>query len=381
MVFTCLTFDLFNSKMSKQQKNIIYLALILAASTTAFIIFHFFHHAHHEKESEFLTTSPWRETVNINREFVSQVKASQHIEIRSLEKGYLQNIYVDEGQLVKKGQKMFQVSPMFAESEFNKARAEYQLAKIEYDNTAILQKENIVSANELALSKAKLDKAKAEMQLMENHFKFTTIKAPFDGIMDRFYVRLGSLVEEGELLTTLSDNSNMWVYFNVSESDYLDYMKQKKTDGEVLVKLVLANGELFPFVGKIDTIEADFNNEIGNVAFRASFVNPDSLLRHGETGTILLNQKYENVLLIPQKSTFEILDKKFVYVVNEKGEIESRQIEIENEIEHLFIVKSGLDEGDVILLEALGKVRVGQEIKTKKLDVKAVKEGLILEAS
>jgi membrane fusion protein (multidrug efflux system) len=216
------------------------------------------------------------------------------------------------------------------------------------------------------------------MELAQAHLKFSTVIAPFDGIMDRFQVRLGSLVDEGQLLTTISDNSNMWLYFNVSESDYLDYMQNKSTANEPNVELVLANGKLFSQTGKIDTIEADFNNEVGNVAFRATFPNPDRLLRHGETGTVLLTKKYENVLVIPQKSTFEVLDKKFVYVVDEKNQVHSAQITVAAEVPHLFIIASGITEKDKILLEGLGKVHDGDFIKTKVQDQKDVLESLKL---
>jgi membrane fusion protein (multidrug efflux system) len=204
------------------------------------------------------------------------------------------------------------------------------------------------------------------------HLNFTEIKAPFDGLMDRFRVRLGSLLEEGELLTTLSDNSEVWVYFNVSESDYLDFKSKDNDVQQAPVRLKLANGKLFDQKGKIDTIEADFNNETGNIAFRASFPNPDGLLRHGETGNILLQLPLENVLVIPQKATFEILDKRFVYLVNKKGEVESRQIQVAEELEHIFVIEFGLKETDKILLEGLAEVRKGDHVEIDYQDPKLV---------
>ncbi len=365
--------------MKKNKKpaaiTIISLFVILVG---VFGFLHFGHKKNAVEEIEFSIASPWRESLDIKKEYVAQIRASQHIELRSFEKGYLQNIYVDEGQFIKKGQKMFQIMPSLIEAELKKAQAEYQLAKIEYDNTLMLQQKKVVSTNELLLTKARLDKAHAEMELVQKHLDFTLIKAPFDGIMDRFQVRLGSLVDEGQLLTTMSDNSNMWLYFNVSEADYLDYMQNKSTQNEVAVELVLANGKLFSQTGKIDTIEADFNNEIGNVAFRATFPNPELLLRHGETGTVLLTKKYENTLVIPQKATYEVLDKKFVYVVDEKNVVHSQQITVSSEVPHLFVIASGIGENDKILLEGLGKVHNGDVIKTKVEDHEAVLQSLKL---
>jgi membrane fusion protein (multidrug efflux system) len=176
---------------------------------------------------------------------VSQIRAIQHIELRALEKGYLKKIYVDEGQFVKKGQLMFQILPLQYQAEFQKAQAEANFAEIEYQNTKSLAESNIVSKNELALAKAKWDKAKAEMDLAKVHLGFTEIRAPFDGIMDHFAVREGSLLDDGDLLTTLSDNSKMWVYFNVPESQYLDLKTKAKGTTLPIVKLKMANQDIF----------------------------------------------------------------------------------------------------------------------------------------
>jgi membrane fusion protein (multidrug efflux system) len=173
----------------------------------------------------------------------------------------------------------------------------------------------VVSPNELAMAKAKYDKAKAELALAQTHLRFTQINAPFDGIMDHFQVRLGSLVDEGDLLTTLSDNTKMWVYFNVPEAEYLDYKMKAKKDSIMKVELLMANHQMFEYPGIVETIEADFNNETGNIAFRATFPNPKGLLRHGETGNIQVKETIKDAILIPQKATFEVLEKKYVYVI------------------------------------------------------------------
>lgn len=333
---------------------------------------------HGGEEAIFSVTKPWRQNVQIGKEYVAQIKAIQHIELRAYERGYLQNIYVDEGQEVKEGQEMFQIMPLIMKAEYQKAKAEYDVAKIKFDNTKNLAKRKVVSQNELALSKAELNKAEAELNLAKTHLDFTTIKAPFDGIMDRFHVRLGSLVEEGELLTSLSDNSKMWVYFNVSETDYLNFMSQKQDKRQLPVRLMLANGKEFSEQGRIDTIEADFNNETGNVAFRATFPNPEGLLRHGETGTVLLDEPFEGALVIPQKATFEVLDKKYVYVIGKDKVVHSREIEIAEEIQHLFIVKSGLKEEDLVIIDGLKKVHTGHKAEYELKDSKVVAADLDL---
>jgi len=319
-------------------------------------------HEEAEAETKFMVTSPVRMDTSLVKSYVCQIRSIQHIEVRALEKGYLQQIFVDEGQLVKKGQMLFQVMPTLYEAELRKAQAEADFAEIEYKNTESLASRNVVAPNELAMAKAKFEKAKAELALAQVHLQFTRIRAPFNGMIDRFHVRLGSLLDEGELLTELSDNSKMWVYFNVPEAEYLEYESNVKAKEKTKVSLAMANGKLFSHAGVVETIEADFNNETGNIAFRATFPNPEALLRHGETGNILLEVPLKNTLLIPQKATFEILDKKYVFVIDEHNVVKSRHIEVAAEMPHLYAVQSGLAENDKILLEGLRLVRENEKI-------------------
>lgn len=316
-----------------------------------------------EEVSKFEVTRPLRKDTSIIKEYVSQIHAYRHIELRALERGYIQDIFVDEGQMVTQGQRMFKIMPNLYEVDLQKSKAEAEMVLIEYQNTKALTDKNIVSANELALAKAKLDKANAEVKLAQTHLNFTNINAPFSGIMDHFNVRNGSLVAEGDLLTSLSDISKMWVYFNVPESEYLDYKTNKIDQTPVKVQLKMANGDVFDQVGKIETIEGDFDNKTGNIEFRAVFPNPKLILRHGQTGNILIAIPYKNALIIPQKATFEILDKTYVYVVNKDNKLEQKLITIAAEQPYVFVVKSGLKEDDKVLLEGLRKVHNGQKIE------------------
>ncbi len=292
----------------------------------------------------------------------------------------MQDIYVDEGQFVKEGQLMFRIKPILYQAEVERAAAEAEFALIEFRNTKALADSNVVSPNELAMAKARYDKAKAELDVAQAHLGFTEIRAPFNGIMDRFHVRKGSLVDEGEILTELSDNSSMWVYFNVPEAEYLAYMKNAKADQGTEVHLLLANGERFPFPGKITAIEADFDNHTGNIAFRATFPNPDGLLRHGETGNILMGSQLKDVLMIPQKATFEVLDHRYVFVIDKDSVLHSTRIQIGAELQHVFIVSEGLKEDDRILLEGLRKVKDGGKVDYHFVAPDSVLKNLTLHA-
>ncbi|WP_379090031.1 efflux RND transporter periplasmic adaptor subunit [Pedobacter sp. UC225_65] len=158
------------------------------------------------------------------------------------------------------------------------------------------------------------------------HLSFTDIRAPFDGTIDRIPKKIGSLIDEGELLTSLSDNSQVFAYFNVSEPEYLNYQTHVKDRGNTKVSLVLANNETLADKGNVETVEGEFDNETGNIAFRARFSNPNKLLRNGETGKVLMTMPLRNALIIPQKSTYEVQDKTYVFVVDNKGVVRGRNI-------------------------------------------------------
>ena len=339
---------------------------LLSCMSAVFVITGCGHNAEEkEQEAIYLATGPLRTDTSVTKDYVCQIHSIQHIELRALEKGYLDAIYVDEGQRVKEGQLLFQIRPVLYQAEVNSAEAEAEFAEIEYKNTKALADSNVVSPNELAMASARWSKAKAELAMAQAHLNFTAIRAPFDGIMGRFHVRKGSLLDEGDLLSELSDNSSMWVYFNVPEATYLAYERNAQADNGSIVRLKLANGEEFGSEGRITAIESDFNNTTGNIAFRATFPNPDLVLRHGQTGNIVMTSRLDDVLLIPQKATFEVLDHRFVFVIDKEGNVHSTRIGIEQELQHLFVVDKGLAESDHILLEGLRKVKDGEHVAVK----------------
>ncbi|UYQ92325.1 efflux RND transporter periplasmic adaptor subunit [Chitinophaga horti] len=316
-----------------------------------------------EETGKYAVTSPLRLDTCFTKEYVSQIRSVRNIEIRAQEKGFLEHIYVDEGQYVKAGQLLFRIMPKLYEAELQKAQAETNAAEIELQNTKALVDKNVVSKNEQAMAQAKLDQARAEMALAKLHLSFTEIRAPFDGTIDRIPLKLGSLIDEGELLTSLSDNSQMFAYFNVSEPEYLDYQTNIKDRGNTKVNLLLANNHPLPYKGEVETIESEFDSETGNIAFRARFPNPEKLLRHGETGKVQMTMPLKHAMIIPQKATYEIQDKIYVFVIDKNNVARSRNITITGELPDLYVVQSGLQDGDKILLEGVQKVKDGDKIE------------------
>ncbi|PTT21269.1 efflux RND transporter periplasmic adaptor subunit [Chryseobacterium sp. HMWF028] len=333
-----------------------------------------------EEAAVYPVTSPVVMDTVINKEYVAQIQSVKNIEVRAQEKGFLEKIFVDEGQYVQAGQTLFRIMPKLYQAELLKAKAEVEQASIELKNASTLAGNNIVSKNEKAMAKAKLDAANAEMKLAQIHLSFTDIKAPFSGVINRIPLKLGSLIDEGDLLTSLSDNTSIYTYFNVSEPEYLNYQTHVADRGSNQVSLITANGEMYTQKGEIQTIEGEFDNETGNIAFRAKFPNPDKLLRNGETGKIQMTMPVHNGLIIPQKATYEIQDQKYVFVIDKNGVAKSRNIKVAYELPDLYIVGSGISKGDQILLEGVQKVKDDQKVKTKFQDPKKVLQSLKLKA-
>ncbi len=335
-----------------------------------------------EKENvgQFTVTRPIKIDTSFTNEYVSQIKSLKNIEICAQEKGYLQDIYVDEGQNVKTGQVLFRIMPKLYEAELQKARAESKAAEIELENTKALVSKNVVSKNEQAMAQAKLDQANAEVTLAKLHLSFTEIRAPFAGIIDRIPKKLGSLIDEGELLTSLSDNSQMFAYFNVSEPEYLNYESDKSSIGNKQVGLLLANNTPLKYKGKVEVIESEFDNETGNIAFRARFPNPDKLLKNGETGKVQMTVPLKDALIIPQKATYEIQDKIYVFVVDKNNVVRSKNITINGEMPDLYVVGKGITQKDRILLEGVQNVKDDEKIQYKFLSPKKAISHLKLDA-
>lgn len=319
----------------------------------------------HEEEEESIlkVTRPLKRDTVVMRDYVCQIHSNRNIEVRALERGYLEAIHVKEGQLLKQGEPMFKILPLVYQAELRRAEAKARVAEVKYLNTKRLTEKGVVSDQELAIAQAELQEAQADVNLAQTHLGFTELKAPFPGLMDRLLLRQGSLVEEGDLLTTLSDNSLMWVYFNVPEAEYLDYASHEQPEERKTVKLMMANGQQFKHDGKINAIEAEFNNQTGTIMFRADFPNPEGLLRHGETGNIQMKKLVRGAVLIPQKSTFEVLDHHYVFVLDKNDIISQQRVHISEELEDLFIISSGITENDRIVLEGLRHARNGEKAR------------------
>lgn len=328
--------------------------------------------------SEYLVTSPVVKDTLFIKEYVAQIQSLENVEIRSQEKGYLEALHCDEGRQVKSGQLLFSIMPKLYQAEYLKAKAEARLVGLELQNVKKLADKNIVSQTELAMAQAKLDGANADLAMAATHLSFTKITAPFDGTIDRIMFKKGSLIEDGTVLTKISNNKNVYAYFNMTEVEYLDYKSRSSNDIKNTVALILSNGVEHKYKGVIETIESEFDNETGNIAIRAKFPNPELLLKHGETGKIKMTVPIHDALIIPQKATYELLDKIYVYVVDAKNVVKARNIKIKQKLSNLYIIDSGLNKNDKILLEGLQTIKEDDMIKVKYITPQKVINNLQL---
>ncbi len=316
------------------------------------------------------------------REYVADIQAVQNVELRARVQGFLERIYVDEGQRVRKGQILFKINDeeyraALAEATANleSTIAEAKASQLEVDRLKVMVEKRVISETELSVAEAKLKAINARIEQArwansnaDLRLSYTSVRAPFDGIIDRIPFKVGSLIDHGTLLTTVSDISEIFVYFNVSEGEYLEYVKSAVGDADktnTLVSLVLADGSLYPHEGSVETMGGEFQASTGSISFRARFPNPNSILKHRATGRIRLSNTLNDAIMIPQKAAFEIQDKNFVFVVDSANQVRMRHFVPRTRYSHYYIVESGLKSGEKIVFEGIQDIRDGMLIIPK----------------
>ena len=332
---------------------------------------------HDETISTYPVFTPIEKDTIYYKDYIADIQAAQYVEIRSRVKGYIEKMHIDEGMSVKKGQLLFSLTNQEYKEDLMKAKAilknaiaEAKTAELDYYNAKLLVEKEVISQTEVDMAQAKLeaknakvDEAKSKEVSALLSISFTQIKAPFDGVVNRIPNKKGSLIDEGDLLTTISNNSNVNVYFNMSEKEYLEFAKTNKGDAKnTKVSLLMANNTLHHEEGIVETVEGEVNKYTGNIAFRAKFSNPENLLKQGSTGKIRMKTKLKDVLMIPQKSTFEIQDQVYVYALDSVNTVYMKAVVPRLRIPHFFIIESGLTLSDRIVFEGIQTVKDGMTI-------------------
>jgi membrane fusion protein (multidrug efflux system) len=343
-----------------------------------------------EKLSYYRVLTPIMHDTLYTKEYVAQIQALQNVEVRTHIKGFIENIYVDEGQSVTKGQTLFSLGSKGYQQELFKAiakakiaKADLKLSEIELMNAGRLLEKNVISKTEYDFAAAKVEVMRAKLEEAQSdevqanlNLSYAQIKAPFDGVINRIPNKKGSLVEEGTLLTSISNTKEVYSYFNVSEREYLDFAAEHiedKIDDKYIKEeafLLLANGKSYQYSGVIETAESEFDPGTGNLAFRAKFYNPDGILKHGGHAKVVIERPVKKALMIPQKSTFELQDKLYVFVLGKDSTVEQRNIQSDIRLPHIFIVDEGLRKDEKILFEGGQTVKEGDRITPQLMDTK-----------
>ena len=324
-------------------------------------------------------------TVNLTSSYPATIKGKQDVEIRPQVSGFITKVCVDEGSMVRKGQVLFIIDPTQYEAAARSAKAAVATAEaavstqqITVDNKRALNKKNIISdydlamaENSLASAKAQLASAKAQLISAEQNLGFTNVKSPSDGIVNDIPYRLGSLVSPSITtpLTIVSDITEMYVYASLTEKELLELVRKDGSQSAAVetypeVQLQLSDGSTYDQKGKIETISGVINANTGAVSIRATFPNSNHLLRSGGMGNLIIPYHMENALVVPQKATTEIQDKKFVFLQQPDNTVKMNEITILNiDNGQEYVVTSGLKQGDLIVIENGGTLKDGQTIK------------------
>lgn len=328
-----------------------------------------------------ITLSP--QSADLQSTYPATIKGKTDIEIRPQVTGFITKVLVDEGQRVRKGQTLFTLDQVTFQAAVDQARAAVSTAqtavntakmtadskKTLFDKNIISEYEYQLSQNSLAQAESQLANAKAALASAQKNLAYTVVTAPSDGVVGSIPNREGSLASpsSAQPLTTVSDNSQVYAYFSLNEKQILDLTDGGASTLEAAiaampeVKLRLANGTVFPNPGKVATVSGVIDASTGSATVRALFSNNNNMLRSGSTGSVIMPMNQTDVIIVPQKATFEVQDRKFVYTVDADNVLHSTPIEVLGiQDGRNYVVTSGLNQGDRIVVEGVGvKARDG----------------------
>lgn len=303
--------------------------------------------------------------------YAANLEGQQNVEIRPKVNGFIQKIYVDEGQMVKKGQLLFKLETAVLNQEANAGRAVVNAAQVEVDRLKPLVDRKIISEVVLETAKAKLAQAKSTFSSTQANIGYGTIVSPVDGVIGSIPYKEGSLASAtSEMpLTTVSDTRNMRAYFSLNEKQLLQFNRnfagantaeKLKNVGEI--ELTLVDNSIYNQKGTIETINGSMNAATGSTEFRAKFANPEGLLRNGSSGEIRIPVMRKGIILIPQTAVFDVQGKQMVLKIGAENKVESALITIDGSDGDNFIVIDGLAEGNQIVTAGVTKLRPGTQV-------------------
>jgi len=326
----------------------------------------------------------------VYQEYPATIEASANIEIRPQVEGILEYIYVDEGAKVNKGQALFKINDRPYQEQLNQAKANLLAAKAALENADLEVEKKTKLVNTKVLTEFQLktaisarNAAKANVQLAISavetakiNLGYTLIRASAEGYIGRLQRKQGSLVgpTDSQPLTELSNVKDLHVYFSLGENDFIAF--KNNTEGNTLqqklhnlppISLVLSDQTIYDQKGKIDMVDGQFDKNTGAITLRATFNNPEGVLRNGNTGRVRLQKKYTQALLVPQLATLEMQDKIFVYTIGKENKVVQQPITVIGKSGANYLVSKGLNAGDRIVYKGIDLLQDGQKITPQAL--------------
>lgn len=359
-----------------------------------------------EASNDFAVETVQTTTADLKTSYPATIKGMQDIEIRPKVSGYLVKLLVDEGSTVRKGQPLFLIDSeqyraavKAAQAQVKVCKANIATQKLTVENKRMLFKQNIISSYDLQMAEntltsyeAQLAAAQAQLQSAQDNLSWCTVTSPADGVVGSIPYRVGSLVsaQSAEALTTVSNISKMYVYFSMTEKQLLALTREAGGINAAIkkmpaVSLVLSDGSTYSQSGTISTVSGVIDSSTGSVQMRATFDNAQHVLRSGGTGSILVPTHSNDAIMVPQSATFDVQDKKFVYVVNNDKSVATREITVLPQNDgQTYVVASGLRSGERIVVDGVNQLKNGQKINpitraqlqaNQKKEQQAMKDG------
>jgi membrane fusion protein (multidrug efflux system) len=326
-----------------------------------------------------------QETIATYQEYPASIEGAVNVEIRPQVTGLLEHTFVDEGAYVRAGQALFKIDERPFKAALSNATASYRAAQgallnadLEVEKLTPLVQNKVVSDYQLktaraafSIAKANMEQAKALISTAEINLGYALIKAPVSGFIGRLIKKQGSLVgpTDAESLTELSDVHDVHVYFSLAEKDFVAF--KELYPGKTLldkirnlpaVTLLLSDNTQYTLPGRVDIVDGQFDKNTGAITFRASFPNPDGLIRSGNTGKLRLKLLHANAMVIPESATFESQDKVFVFVLADSNKVKKVPVTIAGKNESNFLISNGLKPDDRIVLSGFESLKEGTKI-------------------
>ncbi|MEO9954897.1 efflux RND transporter periplasmic adaptor subunit [Nonlabens sp.] len=316
-------------------------------------------------------TSLELKTVTGYTDYPATIEGIVNSDVRAKTTGYIEKVYVDEGQKVRKGQLLFKLETQSLSQDASAAKALINVAQVEVDKLIPLVQKNIISPVQLETAKANLAQAKANYSGVSANIGYATIKSPIDGYVGSINFREGALISPNDVnaLTTVSEIDQVYAFFSFNEAQYIDHLqrsegksKEERIKNSPDLSLILANGKEYSEKGRIQTSTGQINQNTGTIQIRAAFDNPNEILTNGNSGKIRFPIEYKDAIVVPQSATFEQQGDILIFKLDEDNTVSTAILKIQGSVDNLYVVESGLELSDKIVISGASKLKNGMTI-------------------